>query len=219
MLELFGSHVHCAVGRDVRSQRKAGTKICRGLLAVLLLASPRGAKAYDFPLSESAIRDAYFLGTRQTSLGPDFLAKYTREIPKLTLGSYRSSASLETPFTQVAILSSKKLNYSAQDAVKEFLGKPLVFRIHLEICYMLDAPPDGLQVRIVQKKKDLMPDSSERALFFPASDKYSGPPPSIGETIDLVFSPDKIDSSTLSILIDAPDGQHADAEFNLQVLR
>jgi len=187
--------------------------------AVLLafsLAIP--ARAYDFPLTENSIRDAYFLGTRQTGLGPDFLANYTREIPNLSLGRYRSFASLETPFTQVAILSSKKLNYSAQDAVKEFLGKPLPFRIHLEICYMVDAPPDGLTVRIVQNKKELLPASFERSLFFPASDEYSSPPP-IGETIQLEFSADKIDSSTLTILIDTPDGQQAETVFELQTLR
>jgi hypothetical protein len=186
---------------------------------VLAFALAVPAWAYDFPLSESAIRDAYFLGTRQTSLGNSFLAEYTREIPKLNLGNYRSFASLETPFTQVAMASSKKLNYSAQDAVKEFLGKPLVFRIHLEICYMADAPPEGLEVRIVDRKRDLLPDSSERALFFPAWDKYAAPPPAIGETIDFEFSPEKIDSSTLSILIDTPDGQHAQLDLDLRALR
>ena len=186
---------------------------------VLAFALAVPAWAYDFPLSESAIRDAYFLGTRQTSLGNNFLAEYTREIPKLNLGNYRSFASLETPFTQVAMASSKKLNYSAQDAVKEFLGKPLVFRIHLEICYMLDAPPEGLEVRIVDRKRDLLPDSSERALFFPAWDKYAAPPPAIGETIDFQFSPEKIDSSTLSILIDTPDGQHTQLDLDLRSLR
>jgi hypothetical protein len=176
------------------------------------------ACAYDVPLTESSIRDAYFLGTRQTGLGQDFLAKYTHEVPSLSLGRYRSFARLETPFTQVAILSSKKLNYSAQDAVKEFVGKPLPFRIHLEICYMVDAPPDGLQVRIVQNKKDLLPASSERSLFFPASDQYTSPPP-IGETIQFEFSADKIDSSALTILIDTPDGQHAETVFDLWAVR
>ena len=185
-------------------------------LVAFFLAIP--ACAYDVPLTESSIRDAYFLGTRQTGLGPDFLAKYTHEIPNLSLGRYRSFASLETPFTQVAILSSRKLNYSAQDAVKEFLGKPLTFRIHLEICYMLDAPPDALQVRIVQNKKDLLPTSSERSLFFPASDQYTSPPP-IGETIQFEFSADKIDSSALTILIDTPDGQHAETVFDLWAVR
>lgn len=176
------------------------------------------ACAYDVPLTESSIREAYFLGTRQTGLTPDFLAKYTHEISKLSVGKFRSYARLETPFTQIAILSSKKLNYSAQDAVKEFLGKPLPFRIHLEICYMLDAPPDALNVRIVQNKKDPVPDSFERSAFFPASDEYSSPPP-IGETVLLEFNGDKIDSSDLTILIDTHDGRHSETVFYLQSIR
>ncbi len=174
--------------------------------------------AYDVPLTESSIRDAYFLGKRQDALGPALAAKYTHEIPKLSLDRFHSFASLETPFMQVAIFSSKKLNYSAQDAVKEFLGKSMVFRIHLEICYMVDAPPDALQVRIVQNKKDLVPDSFDRALFFPTSDPYTSPPP-IGETMHLEFSPDKLDSSDLTILIDTPDGQHAETLFALSSIR
>lgn len=194
-------------------------KPCPTIVAALLaftLAIP--ALSYDVPLTESAIRDAYFLGKRQDALGPDLIAKYTREIPKLSLDRFHSFASLETPFIQVAIFSSKKLNYSAQDAVKEFLGKPLLFRLRLEICYMYDAPPEALQVRIIQNKKDLVPDSLERSPYFPASDKYSTPPP-IGETMQFEFSPDKIDSSTLTILVDTPDGQHAETVFDLQSIR
>jgi hypothetical protein len=187
--------------------------------AVLLsfaLAIP--ACAYDVPLTESSIRDAYFLGTRLNGMSPDFLARYTHEIPKLTLGRYHSFASMETPFTQIAVLSSKKLNYSAQDAVKEFLGKPLLFHLHLEICFMLNAPAGALKVRIIQNKKELLPDTSERSLFFPASDEYTSPPP-IGETMELEFKADKIDSSTLSIIVDTPDGQHAHLDIDLSALR
>ena len=193
-----------------------GWPALRAVLIAVSLAIP--ACAYDVPLTESSIRDAYFLGRRQDALGPDLIAKYTREIPALSLDKFHSFASLETPFIQVAIFSSKKLNYSAQDAVKEFLGKPLLFRIRLEICYMYDAPPDALNVRIVQNKKDLVPDSLERSLYFPASDKYSSPPP-IGESMQFEFSSGKIDSSTLTILIDTPDGQHAESVFDLQSIR
>jgi hypothetical protein len=186
------------------------------VLLAFTLAIP--VRAYDLPLTENSIRDAYFLGTRQDALGPDLIAKYTHEIPKLSLDKFHLFVSLETPFIQVAIFSSKKLNYSAQDAVKEFLGKALLFRLRLEICYMYDAPPDALNVRIVQNKKDLVPDSLERSAYFPASDKYSSPPP-IGETMQFEFSPDKIDSSTLTILIDTPDGQHAQLDLDLGTLR
>jgi hypothetical protein len=186
------------------------------LFLALLLALP--APAYDFPLSESSIRDAYYLGTRVATLGPDFLSHYTRTIPELSVGRYISTLTLETPFTQVAVFASKQLNYSAQDAVKQFSGKPLAFRIHMDIIYKIDARPNSVKVKIVQNKKELVPDSEERSLYFPRSDEYSVAP-SIGESLQLEFNPRKIDSSTLTIVIDTPDGQHGRARFDLQALR
>jgi hypothetical protein len=186
------------------------------LFLTLLLALP--AYAYDFPLSEHAIRDAYFLGARQMSVGPAFLAQYTQTIPKLAVGDYKSTINVETPFTQVAVYASKQLNYGAQDAVKEFSGKPLVFRIHMDILYMLDAPPDAVQFKVIQNKKEIVPDSVERSAYFPASDKYTRPP-AIGETIELEFNPSRLDSSELTIVIDTPDRQHAELDFDLRALR
>jgi hypothetical protein len=189
------------------------------IVAVLLafaLAIP--ACAYDVLLTESSIRDAYFLGTRQTGLPSDFLAAYTRTIPELHVGGYKSTVTIETPFTQVAVLSSKKLNYSAQDAVKDFSNKPFSFRVHMDILYMLDAPPDAIKFKLIQNKKELTPDSTERSSYFPASDAYTRPP-AIGETLELEFNASRIDSSTLTIAIDTPDGQRAETVFDLQSIR
>jgi hypothetical protein len=189
------------------------------IVAVLLafaLAIP--ACAYDVLLTESSIRDAYFLGTRQTGLASDFLAAYTRTIPELHVGDYKSTVTIETPFTQVAVLSSKKLNYSAQDAVKDFSNKPFSFRVHMDILYMLDAPPDAIKFKLIQNKIELTPDSTERSSYFPASDKYTRPP-AIGETLQLEFNASRIDSSTLTIAIDTPDGRHAETVFDLQSIR
>lgn len=182
----------------------------------LLLAAP--LLAYDYPLSQEAIRDAYTLGSRQASLGADFLSSYTHTVPDLGVGDYTSSISIDTPFTQVAVHSSKKLNYSAQDAVQEFYGKPMSFHIHLEILYMPDAPPDVVEVTVIQNKDEIEPDSEDRAAYFPATDVYTRVP-SIGETIDLTFKARKFDSSTLKIIIDTPDGQHAVSSFDLGSLR
>jgi hypothetical protein len=67
--------------------------------------------AYDYPLSSQAIRDAYFLGRQQAGMDPDLLAKYTRPIPELKVGSYISRVRMETPFLQVAERSGKALDY------------------------------------------------------------------------------------------------------------
>jgi len=190
-----------------------------GVIALILsLALCRPASAYDYPLSSSAIREAYFLGTRAGGLGTEFLSEYRHAIPGLRVAEYISFARIETPFVQVAARSSQKLNYSAQDAVEEFREKLLPFRIHLEICYRPDAPPNALKIRLIQNRKEIVPDSAERSAFYPATDPYTRVS-SIGEIVNLQVDAAKIDSSTLTIKIDTPDDQHASTDFDLQTLR
>lgn len=152
------------------------TTLCRGfrstaLCAGLTLVFP--AWAYDVPLSESSIRDAYYLGTRATTLGPDFLREYTQNVPELKVGRFTSVIRIETPFSQIAVASAKKLGYSAQDAVKEFLGQPLAFRISMDICYKIDASENAVRVKIFQNKKEVFPESSASSPYYPATDKHT----------------------------------------------
>jgi len=185
--------------------------------ALLAFSLALPVRAYDVPLTESSIRDAYFLGTRQSGLTPDFLAKYALWITGLKQGTCTSQARLETPFLQVANYSGKIPNYSAQSAVQDFLGKPMSFRIHLDVCYRVHAPVNAVKVRIIQNKKEVAPVSFE-------STPYSEPtefgflPPN-GEQIVIEFRPAKLDSSDLTILIDTTDGQHAESVFDLASIR
>jgi hypothetical protein len=50
------------------------------------------ACGYDFPLSETAIRDAYFLGKNGPSQGSAFLAEYTHAVRELKVGACTSVA-------------------------------------------------------------------------------------------------------------------------------
>ena len=182
----------------------------------LILVLP--ASSYDFPLSESAIRDAYFLGSRQASLGASFLAEYKQSIG-LKAGSCTSEVRLETPFAQVADFSSRQLNYSAQDAVKAFRAKTLPFRVFLDICYKIDAPPPySLHIKIIQNRREVLSLSDQRSGYFPATDEYTTLP-SNGEQINLEFAPAALDSSDLTIRIDTADDQHASVVFDLRNLR
>ncbi len=198
-------------------------KIARGalpqVLAVILslaVALPIGA--YDYPLSSTAIRDAYFLGRRQGGLGTEFLAEYQRSIPSLRVEQFISFARIETPFVQVAVQSSRKLNYSAQDALEDFRDKPLDFRIHFEICYMPDAPPDAVKIKLIQNRKEILPDSVERSGFYAPADVYTRLQ-SIGEVVDMKVDAAKFDSSSLTIQIDTPNDQHTKVEVDLRALR
>jgi hypothetical protein len=88
----------------------------------------------------------------------------------------------------------------------------------MEINYKPDAPPDAIKIKLIQDKKEIVPDSVERSPFYPPTDVYTRLP-SIGEILDLELKPEKIDSSTLIIQIDTPDGQHADCVIDMQAIR
>ena len=65
------------------------------ILALLMsLLNARGACSYDFPLSENAIRNAYFLGSKGPGLGQAFLAEYKHAVKELTVGGCTSAVSV-----------------------------------------------------------------------------------------------------------------------------
>ena len=183
----------------------------------LFLAVPVGAYD-DIPHSTNAIRDAYFLGTRQGGLTDDILAPYAHWVPQLKERACTSRVRIETPFLQVADYAGKAANYSSQDAVKEFYGKAMIFRVYLDICYKPDAPLNAIRIKVMQNKKEIIPLSAESSPYIPRVDELSTLPPN-GEQVHLEFKSSRIDSSTLTFLIETPDNQHAEVDFDLQTLR
>jgi hypothetical protein len=182
-----------------------------------VLASP--GFSFDFPLTDSSIRDAYFLGTRQSGVSPDVLKQYSRGIDELHQGNCISKARIETPFLQIAEYVGSIPNYSAQDAVKELSGRPTKLRVFLDICYMREAPPpNSVKLKFIQNKKEVLPATDVRSAFAERFSETSFLLPN-GERAELEFDPKKLDSSTLTILIDTPSGQHAETTFDLQSLR
>jgi len=187
------------------------------ILLALFLAVPLNAYD-DIPTSENSIRDAYFLGTRQGSLTPEFLARYAHWIPELKEGSCTSQVRLETPFRQVADYASKAPNPSSQDAVKQFYGKQMTFRVFLDICYKPNAPLNTIKIKVFQNKKEIVPLSTGSSPYVPRVDELATLPAN-GERVRLEFKSNQIDSSTLHFRIDTPDEQHAEIDFDLQTLR
>jgi hypothetical protein len=187
------------------------------LSLALFLAFP--VSAYDdIPHSASAVRDAYFLGSRQGGLTPAILAHYAHWIPELKEGTCTSQVRLETPFLQVAEYARQAPNYNSQDAVKEFYGKQMVFRIYLDICYKPNAPLNAIKIKVIQNKKEIIPLSEESSPYIPRITELTILPPN-GEQVRLEFKSSQFDSSTLSIRIDTPDKQHAEDKFDMQALR
>ena len=86
------------------------------------------------PLSSEDIREAYFIGARR-AVAAQFLEQYTRRFPLPQNGPRIGMIRLETPYAQVVQRAEEALNYYAPDAVQEFLGKPAVFRLRVQIYF------------------------------------------------------------------------------------
>ena len=98
----------------------------RSLLAVfaaVLLFVPFSS-AFQSPLSEQAVREAYFLGQRHDGTYPRLLGKYMKTLPQPKTGPYISSVTLSTPFLQMVAYTDKYVgNYSAQQAQIDYRKK------------------------------------------------------------------------------------------------
>ena len=186
-------------------------------LAPLVVLATFPAFAYQFPLSSSSIREAYFLGTSTFRTEGCVPAAYSRVLPQLTNGAYVSEARIETPYIQVAERACRAVNYTAQDADAEFrLDPPSTFRIQLDICFGYQES-QAVRFRIIQNDMELAPKSAERSPYY-KRERY-GPPRVIGERVSLQFDADKIESTALSVEIETPAGQRATATFDLAKLR
>jgi hypothetical protein len=102
--------------------QKTSTRIHTCWLALLLAFS--GSAYDDIPHSASAIRDAYFLGVRQGSLTPEFLARYAHWIPELKDGTICTSQA-----TLGRKISVDRDEVSSVTSLIEVLGRRLFERL------------------------------------------------------------------------------------------
>lgn len=102
------------------------------LAAILLVACPGGA--IDTPLSDTAVREAYFIGQRHDNSLVQLLAKYAVSLPEPKSGPYIRSVTFFTPFALAALDSSQHPGpYSAQQAVRDHSGRPEIVRVTVAI--------------------------------------------------------------------------------------
>jgi len=174
------------------------------------------ALAYEYRLSSTAIREAYFLGSSTNGTERELLAEYTHTLPEFKV--YVSSVTIETPYLQVAERARTAYNYTAQDAVQEFLAKPpSLFRMRVLVCRG-HAELRPLKVTVVQGGTELVPSSIQHSAHHSSSGRI-GRTPVIGERVELEFPANKIESSLLTVEIDTSDRQHAETTFDLAKLK
>ncbi len=103
------------------------------LYACLLAAS---ALAYDTELSDTTVREAYFLGQRNDEKMRDFFLPYTKHLPPSKKGPHVAEIRLLTPLAQVVQISSQVTSgYSAQQAQLAYQqrGDTVLLVVHLEL--------------------------------------------------------------------------------------
>lgn len=188
------------------------------IIVVVVVALP--VVAFDYPLTTSAIRDAYFMGTGPKGTDPDFYSGYFQTLDMPHKRKRTSQIIVETPFFHIAEHSRETPNYTPQDAMKEFLGKRASFRVYLDVYF--DPPQSGdpkpVLVKLSQQGAEIASSSTDRWPLSRFRDENTGDV-SIGERIWLTCDAEKFRQSDLVFSIDAPDGEHAQATFDLSRIR
>lgn len=82
------------------------------------------SSAFQSPLSDQAVREAYFLGQRHDGTYPRLLGNYMKVLPHPKTGPYISAVTFDTPFLQMVAYADKYVgNYSAQQAQIDYRKK------------------------------------------------------------------------------------------------
>jgi hypothetical protein len=210
------------------------------LAAALLLSSY--SFAFDAPLSDQAVREAYFLGQRRDEKTAEFLDKYRRHLPVPESGPWVSTVEFFTPYAEAVELSRQRsIGYSAQDAAQDYRKNGDRLRVTITIEFtnsygeliqektgQRSGSPNGFSVRPSSFWKDFSyrlfdGDDLVEPLEMHGSATYRTVDDSTmmtGAQIVLVYDAEKISSSAdAAVVVDIPDHPQVVAPFDLATLR
>ncbi len=212
---------------------------CLSILAAALFLVPPSF-AFQSPLSDESIREAYFLGQRHDGSFARSLDKYAKQLPMPKSGPYIYSIAFLTPFIQLVRQSETHSgDYSAQQALLDHRGQQEVVKIQVRIqltpsygALLSEPASKGSAPILVRRPYDFWKDfqvqvSTDGQQLSPSA--FHGTPDSIcgrrgpctlnGATLELEFPPDSINSDSATILVTPPEGEPVSVEFYLVSLR
>lgn len=211
---------------------------CLALLTAALLLSP-SSLAFDTPLSDQAVREAYFLGQRHDDSLASLLEKYTQRLPQPSTGPHIASIAFLTPFALLARQSSERVNYSAQQAAKDHRRDAEIVVIEIEVLLtpsygaLISTPtgsrsgsPIGYQLRssdfwkeikiqVFDDDKKLDSDDPTGEPIYFCSDGCA----LSGAHLRLEFPAKKFTSDTATVEVAPPEGDTLAVDFDLTRLR
>ena len=214
-------------------------RVFPALLLSTLLTSP-ALFAFNSPLSDEAIREAYFLGQRRDEKMTAFLEKYKQHLREPDRGPFVSSVEFLTPFA-LAVLQSKdrSTGYSAQQAAEEHRGVDESVVVNIEVLFtesygaLIQQPisersgaPTGfafrssdfwrdIDVQVIVKDKVIKPARfTGEPLYFCARGCAL-----MGATMRLEIPARFVDSDLATMHVVPPEGPEVWADFDLTGLR
>lgn len=210
--------------------------------AMMLLGQP--VFAFQSPLSDESVREAYFLGQRHDGSMEGLIEKSTRRFPLPKNGPYVSSIMFLTPFLGAAQLSGSHIgNYSAQQAELDHrVAAKEIVKITVEIQltesygqFIVPANADSRSSSgssLIPRPPDFWKDfrveifNGEQALStfdYHGSPDYScgdyGSCVLTGATLTFEFPADAFSDDAASVSVDPPEGDRVTADFDLGRLR
>ncbi len=220
--------------------RTSARAIASILLAATLL-SPSSI-AFNSPLSDQAVREAYFLGQRRDETFARFMDKYAKHLALPKTGPHIASVTFFTPFALATQLSSQHSSgYSAQQAALDHRAQAesvkIIVQIYLTESYgaLIPRPTgsrSGSPTSFVQRPSEFSRDfdvqvfSEDREL---APFTSSGQPNYLcsedggctltGATIQLEFLAESFASDSATIQVNPPEGDPVSVDFDLTRLR
>lgn len=205
-------------------------------LAVALLGGSLFAAAYEFPLRDYSVRDAYFLGRRKDEKTATFLAQYVKRLPLPKTGPHVAEIELRTPYQQVVLRARMAPDgYSSQQAAQEYRRAPdtLVVRvlIWLTPTYPAHTPVYPIQTQPIQRRSEdfwrefafgLYQESEiepRRITGRPIYSGSAGPGLISGAEVELEYKASDLTEAPARVVVVAPTRQRVAAEFDLAKLR
>jgi hypothetical protein len=217
----------------------------RSFLSILLAAllASRASFAFQSPLSDEAIREAYFLGQRHDGSFPRLLDKYSKHLAAPKSGPYIRSITFLTPFVKLVHYSDAFVgNYSAQQAALDHRDHPETVEITVEILLtdsygpVIADPasprsdrPQTYQLRSHDFWKDFQVEVFEGEETRPPA-RFTGEPTVqcsrygyncnlVGATLHLEFPATAFNSDSATIHVMPPEGPEVWVDFDLTALR
>jgi len=210
-------------------------------LVAAVFSLPSSSFAYETPLSDTAVREAYFLGQRRDEKMAQFLDKYTIYLAPPKSGPHIASVTMFTPYAQ-AILQSRdnSSGYSAQQAALDHARHAESVKVVIEILFtnsygaLIPRPtgsrsdsPTGLMPRPYDFWKDFQVNFFYKDDQLKAVSSFGQPRLScsesgcslIGSTLEFEFLAESVPSDSIFVEVIPPEGEQVVLDYDLTSVR